>query len=93
MEAMAVLLTPDQEQRIQAIVHSGAYESARDVVEAAITALEQRAEPYFQGDADELEALLLQGVASSELSDDEFWNSVNRVTDAMLDAHDDHKQR
>ncbi|HVW09336.1 MAG TPA: hypothetical protein VHC90_12180 [Bryobacteraceae bacterium] len=46
---MAVLLTPEQEQRIQAIIHSGAYQSVDDVVEAAISAVEQRSDADFEG--------------------------------------------
>jgi Arc/MetJ-type ribon-helix-helix transcriptional regulator len=81
---MAVLLTPEQEQRIQAIIHTGAYRSVNEVVEAALTAVEQRAHPDFEGNDDEFEALLLQGIDSPELSETEFWGDVNRATDRML---------
>lgn len=83
---MTVRLTPEQEQRIQAIIHSGAYESVDDVVEAALTAVEQRAHPDFEGTEAELEAMLLTALDSPELSETEFWRDVNRETDAMLAA-------
>ena len=46
---MTIHLTTEQEQRIQAIIHSGAYETVQDVVDAAIAAIEQRAVPGFDG--------------------------------------------
>jgi hypothetical protein len=55
---MIVHLTREQEQRIEAIIHSGAYQTIEDVVEAALTAVEQRAAPGFEGAEYELEALL-----------------------------------
>ena len=81
---MPVHLTRQQEERIEAIIHSGAYQSAEDVVEAALTALEQRAVPGFDGAEGELEALLTAGLDSAELSEEEFWTSVDRKTDAIL---------
>jgi Arc/MetJ-type ribon-helix-helix transcriptional regulator len=81
---MAVLLTPEHEQRIQAIIHSGEFRSVDDVVEAALTALEQRAHPDFEETDAELEALLLQGLDSPELSDEKFWRDVNRGPARML---------
>jgi len=35
----------------------------------------------------ELVALLVEGLASKEMTEDEFWDSVNRQTDAMLAEH------
>jgi Arc/MetJ-type ribon-helix-helix transcriptional regulator len=37
---MAIQLTPDQEQRIEALVGAGAYPSAEDALNAALAALE-----------------------------------------------------
>ena len=51
---MAVSLTPEQEQRIQAIIHRGAYESANDVIEAGLIALEQCGRRDFEGNDTEL---------------------------------------
>ena len=71
---MTIHLTPEQERRIQEVVSWGAYESVEEVVEAALAAVEQRAVPGFEGTAAELDSLLAEGLASKELSDDEFWN-------------------
>ena len=40
---MATQLTPEQEQRIQAVVKAGAYPSAEEALEAAVTAVETAA--------------------------------------------------
>lgn len=48
---------------------------------------EQRAVPAFEGTEAELEALLLAGMDSPEIPENEFWSSVDHVTDAMLAAH------
>jgi Arc/MetJ-type ribon-helix-helix transcriptional regulator len=84
---MTVHLTAEQEQRIQAIIHSGAYETVQDVVDATIAGVEQRTMPGFDGTEAELETLLLAGMESPELSEDEFWGSVDHATDAMLAEH------
>ena len=65
----------------------GAYESVEAVVEAALTAVEQRTVPGFTGTPDELDALLAEGLASKELTEAEFWGSVNMRTDALLTEH------
>jgi hypothetical protein len=84
---MAIQLTPEQEQRIHAIVKSGAYPSAEEALDAAVAAVEIAAAPGFEGSQDELEHLLLHGLASTQLSEEEFWNSVDYETNAMLGAH------
>ena len=84
---MAMQLTPEQEERIQAIVNAGAYSSAREALDAAVAAFEIAAARGFEGSQDELESLLLDGLASKELSEEEFWNSVENETDKMLAAH------
>ena len=84
---MAIQLTPEQEMRIQAVVSAGAYPSAQEALDAAVTAVEMAAAPGFEGSSDELENLLTRGLASQELSEEEFWNSVERETGAMLAAH------
>ena len=81
---MSIHLTPEQEQRIQAVIQRGAYDSVEEVMEAALAAVEQRAVPGFQGTPQELDSLLAEGLASRELSEEEFWDSVNGKTDAML---------
>jgi Arc/MetJ-type ribon-helix-helix transcriptional regulator len=86
---MTLHLTPEQERRIQAVIGSGAYESIEEVLEAALSAVEQRTNPEFDGTNNELEALLLEGLDSDELPEKEFWESVDKRT-AMLS---DHKSR
>jgi len=79
---MTLNLTPEQEQRIQALIQTGAYNTVEDVVEAALIAFEQTTSPDFEGAEAELEKLLLDGLDSPELSDEEFWRSVDQLTDA-----------
>ena len=84
---MAIQLTPEQEMRIQAVVNAGAYPSAQDALDAAVTAVEIAAAPGFEGSEEELEQALVQGMASRELSEEEFWDSVEQETSVMLAAH------
>ena len=83
--SMPIQLTPEQEQRIQAIVDAGAYPSASEALDAAVVAVEIVAAVRFEGSGPELEELLLRGVVSPELSEVDFWDSVDRETDAILD--------
>jgi Arc/MetJ-type ribon-helix-helix transcriptional regulator len=84
---MTIHLTPEQERRIQAVIRRGGYGSLEEVVEAALTAVEQRTVPGFAGTQEELDTLLAEGLASEQLGEDEFWGSVNRQTDGMLAEH------
>jgi hypothetical protein len=84
---MTINLTPEQESRLQAILSRGAYESVEQVVEAALSAVEQRTLPGFAGTPEELDTLLSEGMASRELAEDEFWSSVTQRTDAVLAQH------
>ncbi len=81
---MNIRLTPEQERRIQAVLRRGAYASVEEVVEAALTAVEQRTVPGFTGTQQELDTLLAEGLASGQLAEDEFWGSVSKQTDTML---------
>ncbi len=81
---MTINLTPEQERRLQAVISRGAYGSVEEVVEAALAAVEQRTLPGFAGTPDELDALLAEGLGSKELTEAEFWGSVNKQTDALL---------
>jgi Arc/MetJ-type ribon-helix-helix transcriptional regulator len=83
MDAMMINLTPEQEQRIQAMITRGSFDTVEEVVDAALAAVEQWATLNFEGTQQELEALLAEGLASKEMSEEEFWASVNRRTDAM----------
>jgi Arc/MetJ-type ribon-helix-helix transcriptional regulator len=81
---MMINLTPEQEKRIQEMISRGAYDSVEEVVDAALVAVEQATVPGFEGTQQEIEALLAEGLASKEMSETEFWASVNQKTDAML---------
>jgi Arc/MetJ-type ribon-helix-helix transcriptional regulator len=76
---MTIHLTPEQERRLQAVIRRGGYGSLEEVVEAALTGVEQRTVPGFAGTQEELDALLAEGLASQQLGEDEFWRSVNDV--------------
>lgn len=83
---MPIQLTPEQERRVQDVISRGAYESVEEVVDAALAAVEQRTVPGFAGTQEELDALLAEGLVSKELTEDEFWGSVNAQT-ALLAEH------
>ena len=46
---MAIQLTPEPEQRIQAVVKADAYPSAHEALDAAVAAVEIAAAPGFEG--------------------------------------------
>ena len=81
---MTINLTPEQERRLHAVMSRGADESVEEVVDAALAAVEQRTLPGFAGTPDELDALLAKGLASKELTETDFWDSVNKRTDILL---------
>jgi Arc/MetJ-type ribon-helix-helix transcriptional regulator len=87
-DSMAIHLTPEQERRIQAVIRRGAYESVEEVVDAALTAVEQRTVPGFAGTPQELDSLLAEGLASEQLTEAEFWGSIGKQTDTMLDENE-----
>jgi Arc/MetJ-type ribon-helix-helix transcriptional regulator len=74
---MPIQLTPEQEQRLQAVVNAGAYASAEEALDAALTVVEKTTAHNFEGTQQELEDLLTEGLASEELSEEEFWHSVH----------------
>src|SRR5437870_6710152 len=85
---MTINLTPEQERRIQAVLSRGAYESVEEVVEAALTAVEQLTVPGFAGTQQELDTLLAEGLASKQLAEDEFWSSVlDRKSTRLNSSH------
>jgi Arc/MetJ-type ribon-helix-helix transcriptional regulator len=84
---MTIHLTPEQERRIKAVLSRGAYNSLEEVVEAALTAVEQRTVPGFAGTPEELDTLLAEGLASKQLTEDEFWSSIDKRTEALLSEH------
>lgn len=84
---MSIQLTPAQEQRIHAIVNAGAYRSTEEALDAALSAMEIVNSSVFEGTTEELEGLLMEGLASNELPEVEFRDSVDRETNGMLVAH------
>jgi Arc/MetJ-type ribon-helix-helix transcriptional regulator len=84
---MTIHLTPEQERRIRAVLSRGAYQSVEEVVEAALTAVEQRTVPGFAGTPEELDTLLAEGLASKQLTEDEVLSSVSKQTDALFAKH------
>ena len=84
---MAIQLTPEQERRVHKVISRGAYASVEEVVDAALAAVEQRTVPGFAGTQEELDALLAEGLASKELTEDEFWGSVSAQTNTLLAEH------
>lgn len=86
---MAIQLTPEQEQRIQAVVKAGAYPSAEEALNAALAVVETATAPGFEGTQDELETLLLEGLNSGTPleADDAFWNRLRAETDRMAAEH------
>jgi Arc/MetJ-type ribon-helix-helix transcriptional regulator len=84
---MTIHLTPEPERRIRAVISHGAYGSVEEVMDAALAAVEHRTVPGFAATQEELDALLAEGLASKELTEDEFWSLVDAQTDAMLSEH------
>ena len=81
---MTIRLTPGQERGILAVLSRGAYQSAEEVVEPAMTTVEQRTVPGFAGTPEELDTLLAEGLSSKELTENEFWGSISKRTDPLL---------
>lgn len=80
---MPIQLSLEQEERLQSVVKTGAYASAEDALDAALASVETAATFAFEGD---LDALLDEGLASPELTEEEFWDSVNRETGSLLSS-------
>jgi Arc/MetJ-type ribon-helix-helix transcriptional regulator len=86
---MAIQLSPEQEQRIQAVVDAGAYPSTEEALDAAVAAVEIAAAPGFEGTQEELEALLEEGLNSGEPveANEAFWNRLRAETGQMVADH------
>ncbi len=86
---MSIQLTPEQEARIKTVISAGAYLSAEEAIDAALTAVEIAAAPDFEGTQEELEELLLEGLNSGTAveADETFWNRLKAETDAMAVQH------
>ena len=83
---MPLQLTPEQERRIRAVVETGACSSPEEAIDAAVAAVELAAAPGFEGTAEELDALLIEGLTSGEPLevDDDYWKRLRAETDSML---------
>jgi Arc/MetJ-type ribon-helix-helix transcriptional regulator len=86
---MSIQLTYEQERRIRTVVNAGAYRSTEEALDAAVAAVETFAAPNFEGNQEELEELLLEGLNSGDPveADEEFWNSLRAQTDAIAAEH------
>jgi Arc/MetJ-type ribon-helix-helix transcriptional regulator len=58
---MMINLTPEQEQRIQKIISSGAYDSVEEVVDAALVTVEQATVPALKERSKNSKRYLLRG--------------------------------
>jgi hypothetical protein len=70
--------------RVRAVIGRGAYGSIEELVEAALAAVEQSSAPGFEGTQEQLDALLVEGLASEQLNEDEFWSSVTTRTTTLV---------
>jgi Arc/MetJ-type ribon-helix-helix transcriptional regulator len=85
---MAIQLTPEQEQRIQAVVDTGAYHSAEEALNAALAVVETAASPAFDGTQEEFDTLLQEGLTSGEpIEANAFWNRLRAETERMAAEH------
>lgn len=84
---MSLQLTP--EQRIWTVVNNGAYRSAEEALDAAVSAVESAAAPDLEGTQEELEELLLEGLNSGEpvAVDENFWTRLRAETDNIATEH------
>jgi Arc/MetJ-type ribon-helix-helix transcriptional regulator len=80
---VTINLTPEQENRLQAIMSRGSYASVEEWVEAALAAVEQRTLPGFSGTPEELDTLLSEGLASAEVAEADFWSSVDQRIEGL----------
>jgi len=82
---VAIQLTPEQEQRIQAVFETGAYPSTEEALDAAVAAVEAAATPGFEGSQEELQELLRDGIHSGEPveADEAFWDRLRTQTARM----------
>lgn len=92
---MALQLTPDQEQRINAIVQAGAFHSPEAALDAAVTAVENAVAFEFEGSPQELDALLADGLNSGPdiEVDDSFVQRFTAQTDEMVRNHQARKAK
>ena len=90
---MAMQLTPEQEERIHAVVRSGAYSSPAEALAAAVEAVAGVSAPGFEGTPEEFDQLMTEGLSSGEPIevDESFWSRVTAATDRMAADHHSRK--
>lgn len=83
-------LTLEQKRQLQAVAETGAYGSAQEILDATISIVSAAgtSQARFDGGSEALKSLVLAGLASEELSSEQFWGSVDRATDTLLRASD-----
>jgi Arc/MetJ-type ribon-helix-helix transcriptional regulator len=82
---IVIQLTPEPQERIQAVVNAGAYPSAEEALDAALAAVEIVAAPGFEGTREELKELILEGLNSGSPieADEAFWSRLRTETAQM----------
>jgi Arc/MetJ-type ribon-helix-helix transcriptional regulator len=80
---VTIRLTPEQERRIQAVIGSGAYSSVNELLDAALASVEGQSAASGV-DTRRLDSLLMEGLASAQLSEEDFWTSIDNETNALL---------
>ena len=85
---MAIQLSSEQESRIQLLVEQGFRESPEKVLDAALAAAEMEA-IGFEGTAEELKALLEEGLNSGEGVEfnEDYWNRKTAEFERMAAEH------
>lgn len=83
---MPIQLTLEQEQKLNAVVSMGAYQSTEEALNAALAVVGEVCENDFEGSETELDELLLEGLNSGEpiVADVHFWNRLRNETDQMV---------
>jgi hypothetical protein len=89
---MAIQLSPEQENRIQALVKGKYRDSPEKVLDAALAIVELKA-LRFEGTQEEFDALMIEGHNSGEGEEinDEFWDRLKAETDRMAAEHESRK--
>jgi len=78
-----IISRPEQERRLRAVLDRGAYKSVRRL-SSCLTALNNAPCQVFAGTPEELDTLLAEGLASKQLTEDEFLEFRKQRTDALL---------
>ena len=84
---MPIQLSPEQEQRLEAVVARGAYATTQEALDAGVAAIEFASEPLPEDERQEIEALLLEGLESPVMSSEEFWAAVKADAAEIVTEH------